>query len=358
MKRTGREQWLKARESGIGGSEIGAVLGISKWSSPFSLAVKKLGLVEEEEDRRSAKLDWGLRHESTIAVWYAEATGRPLLFGSRLAAIMDLAATGELDGMLGATVPWEWGGQTFLPITLEETALIKGIESRCIIESYGDHFLLRHREHTWMIGSPDAFAYDVDLGEWGVIDWKCTDHRFKEDWIPDPPPYYVAQNNQYAFMCGLPWIGFGVLFGFWDAGWVDRSADEELIAAIIERGGEFWRALLENVIPDPDSGADETRETIKALFPRPKEMEEGEEPIALPDDAVEWDDNYMEAKAREKEAAKEAARWENKIRHALGDAAEGLIHNGVTWWSKWVEPSGNRGGYRRYYRRAPKAVKR
>ena len=44
-----REQWLKARQKGIGGSDAAAVLGLSPWKSNVRLWEEKTGLREPED---------------------------------------------------------------------------------------------------------------------------------------------------------------------------------------------------------------------------------------------------------------------------------------------------------------------
>ena len=41
-----KEAWLKARNSGIGGSDAGIIVGLNKWKSPFQLWLEKTGQVE------------------------------------------------------------------------------------------------------------------------------------------------------------------------------------------------------------------------------------------------------------------------------------------------------------------------
>ena len=43
------EEWLKLRHDGIGGSDVAAVMGISKYKSPLKVYKEKLGLVHEEQ---------------------------------------------------------------------------------------------------------------------------------------------------------------------------------------------------------------------------------------------------------------------------------------------------------------------
>ncbi|MFD7964054.1 YqaJ viral recombinase family protein [Streptomyces zaomyceticus] len=66
----GTPEWHAARASGIGGSEIAAVLGLSPYESRFSLWHRKKGLVGPVEE--SEPMYWGKVHEPGIAARFAE----------------------------------------------------------------------------------------------------------------------------------------------------------------------------------------------------------------------------------------------------------------------------------------------
>lgn len=65
----GSTEWLSARASGLGGSEIAAVLGLSPWESRFSLWHKKKGLAAPEPDNDAMRR--GRLLESVVAEWFA-----------------------------------------------------------------------------------------------------------------------------------------------------------------------------------------------------------------------------------------------------------------------------------------------
>lgn len=72
----GREQWLELRRSGVGGSDIGAIAGFSRYATPFALWLDKRGELPPEQDERLERLGRiGLRIESFIAELFAEETG-------------------------------------------------------------------------------------------------------------------------------------------------------------------------------------------------------------------------------------------------------------------------------------------
>lgn len=67
---TGDPRWHSLRLTGIGGSEVAAILGLSPWDSAFALWHRKRGHVERKP--ASAEMSWGQRHEDTIAGWYRD----------------------------------------------------------------------------------------------------------------------------------------------------------------------------------------------------------------------------------------------------------------------------------------------
>jgi putative phage-type endonuclease len=69
----GREAWLAARRDGIGGSEVGALIGVSEYETPFSVFnAKKTG---GKDLSGVAAVKWGHRFEDAVAEEVAEVIG-------------------------------------------------------------------------------------------------------------------------------------------------------------------------------------------------------------------------------------------------------------------------------------------
>jgi putative phage-type endonuclease len=68
-----REAWLQARLAGVGGSEIGVLLGLSKWTTRHQLWQIKVGL--ETDDTASALMERGTDIEPVILRKFSEQTG-------------------------------------------------------------------------------------------------------------------------------------------------------------------------------------------------------------------------------------------------------------------------------------------
>ncbi|MCL2103157.1 MAG: YqaJ viral recombinase family protein [Syntrophorhabdaceae bacterium] len=72
-KATDRAQWLARRRQGIGGSDIAGILGLSEYSTPYSVWANKMGLMPEKVDTPNMRLGRDL--ENYVAQRFAEQTG-------------------------------------------------------------------------------------------------------------------------------------------------------------------------------------------------------------------------------------------------------------------------------------------
>lgn len=67
-----RSEWLAARRGGIGGSDLGALMGVSPYSNPYQVWESKTG---DPVDIMTKRMRRGLRFESAIAEEFAEEHG-------------------------------------------------------------------------------------------------------------------------------------------------------------------------------------------------------------------------------------------------------------------------------------------
>lgn len=68
---SGSPEWHEARKSGIGGSEIGTIMGLSPWESAFTLMHKRAGLIPTEP-LTSMAVKIGNKLESPVLELFAE----------------------------------------------------------------------------------------------------------------------------------------------------------------------------------------------------------------------------------------------------------------------------------------------
>ena len=70
-------EWLTARKSIIGASEVACILGLSKWSTPLGIYNDKLN--PNISDDMTEWQEWGHRLEDAIATWVADTQGLVVL---------------------------------------------------------------------------------------------------------------------------------------------------------------------------------------------------------------------------------------------------------------------------------------
>ena len=154
----GSEEWLEARRSGIGGSEIGTICGLNPWESAFALWAKRTGQIPDPE-----LTGWSIRfgkafEEPILGLWADE---HPEYEVFRTGTYRDR------DGVL--------------------------------------------------IANPDALARHVESGEWVVVEVKTSRGSWRE-----VPPHYEAQVQHYMDVLGLKRaVVVGVVGWDWHESWVD-----------------------------------------------------------------------------------------------------------------------------------------
>lgn len=58
------------RTKGIGGTDIGAIIGVNPWKGPMDVYLEKIGITEPQEDNEA--MWWGREMEPTLAKRYAK----------------------------------------------------------------------------------------------------------------------------------------------------------------------------------------------------------------------------------------------------------------------------------------------
>ena len=69
-----REEWLEQRRKSIGGSDAAAIVGLSKWASPFSVWAEKTGKTPPKEDNEAMRIGRDL--EDYVARRWMDETGK------------------------------------------------------------------------------------------------------------------------------------------------------------------------------------------------------------------------------------------------------------------------------------------
>lgn len=272
------KDWLAARRLGIGASEAAAVLGVSPYQSPMGLYADKLGLLGDDEAATEA-IEWGLMLQPVIVGRYRYVTGRPT---------------------------WETP-----PYTLR-----------------------RSRSHPFMVATLDALT-SIEGGPRVPLEVKNVGGYKAADWREEPPLWVQIQAQHQMAVLGSEQASVAALIGGNRFVFCDVPRNDRFIAALIERLGDFWEALLAHEPPAVD-GTAATKALLRTLYPK-------ETPglvVNLPPEAVEWDSLLTAAKAAKKAAEEVITLHENRIRAAIGEAEAGVTQTGVAFCWKSVPVKG------------------
>ena len=201
-----REEWLKIRQTGIGGSDAAAVAGLSRFRSPLQVYMEKLGLTEPQEETEA--MYWGKKLEDLVA---------------------------------------------------EEFSLRTGMKLRRRNET------LRHKDYPWMIAHVDRLIVGKDEG----LECKTAGAYKADEWQGDDIPWeYAIQCHHYMAVTGYSAWWIAVLIGGNRFVYKRIERDEEIIANLIKIESDFWNNhVVKRIPPDPD-GSTASTEFVKSLYPK------------------------------------------------------------------------------------------
>lgn len=203
------------RSEFIGGSDVGAILGVSPWATPFQLYQKKIGaLVEEITPAKQRIFDRGHRWEPIVLEMLID----------------ELHDRGHEVEVLAVNERYTDPELSFLACELDAELLIDGEETNAEIKT------------------ANYFA----AGAWGDYDSE------------DIPIYYAAQGMHGLMIKPRRRCVFAAVTGF-DARPMIRfmDRDEETIAGIRAKEIEFWQRIQAGNPPEPVDPED-----VKWLFRR------------------------------------------------------------------------------------------
>lgn len=275
-----REQWLKLRNRGIGGSDAAAVARLHPYISPVAVWLEKTGQMQPPEVDSEAA-EWGLLLEDVVARKFAEKTGLRIQRSNRL---------------------------------------------------------FRHREHRFMLGNVDRIVTDEHKRR-GVLEVKTANEFSRDDWIDASnmeeaariPDHYMIQLQHYLAVLGLDYGFFAVLIGGNKFRYKYVERDERVINYLIELEGRFWRENVEKrMLPDID-GSEAAVKLLNYMYPKSKP----ESCIALPEteSTLKLIDELHAAKEAAEKADERFESLKNRMKLLMADNEEAYFRGekAFTW---------------------------
>lgn len=207
------DQWLALRRTGIGGSDIGALLGMSRYTAPYQLYLDKRGelpdIARPEALDRAAR--WGHLHEPLIA---------------------------------------------------EEFARQHNVRTRRI-------GLIRHEKDAWRLANLDRQVHGCPDGPC-LLEIKNRSAWKEKDWgesgDPDGVPDTEAlQTHWYLGVTGYGHAHVGVLINGNDDRYYRVQRDDDLIGDVVAMAAAFWQQVQDGVAPAPGA-AESTTELLGQIW--------------------------------------------------------------------------------------------
>jgi putative phage-type endonuclease len=257
-----REQWLTVRRTGIGGSEVAAVLGMSKYASPLEIYLDKVGELPldrpQHPDLEEAAF-WGLAHEPTIARVFAERSGLRVVEG---------------------------------PGTLA------------------------HVERHWMLANVDRFVLDEDeAAPSSLLEIKTRSAYQLDEWLLSVPDGPALQTHWYLAVTGYRHAHVAALLGGNRLRIHRVERDEGLVEHLVALLGEFWQGVLDHRPPAVD-GSEATEELLGHLY----DVKADAVTVADPAEVLPLLERRRELKAREERTADELRDVDNQLKAIAGEA--------------------------------------
>ena len=270
------EGWLKARTRGIGGSDVGAICGVSPFTSARQIYLNKTGQYPDsmqQNDAAKERMHFGHMLEPIVADEYSQRTGNKII-------------------AVNAT--------------------------------------LVHKDHPWALANVDRLIVDDDGRPVGILECKTTSEYMNEEWESgEILMSYIYQLNWYLWILGLEKGAFACLVGGNKFYYYDVFRNDELLEnTIIPAAEKFW---FDNVLAlkEPEMQATDT-DFANSIYSTVVKNSE----ITLPDDETnELARTVFDCKAKIKELTTIMEEAQNRIKDHLKDNEIGYTKDYTIKWS-------------------------
>ncbi len=254
--------FLKSRQSGLGGSDIATLFGINPYSTKLELYMQKRGEIEPTADTRLTRT--GRAMEQVIAVMVAEREGAKLRKINRT---------------------------------------------------------LRHPKHDFLIAHIDRDYVGVRKG----LEIKNVSPRMAYLWGKDGTPdavaeHYLPQPHHYMLVLDYDLFDVAAYFGGDDLRVYPMARDPEMDELIVDSAHDFWHNhVLAGIPPEPDFDHKSTLPMLRRLYPGTN----GETVIAseLDETLLYWAKVAEDAAAKAHQYEEVAKSAKNHLLAAMGEAA-------------------------------------
>ena len=247
-----RLEWLKTRQTGIGGSDVAAILGLNRYRTPLDVYNDKTA-TDDPQDEQSQAAYFGSLLEDVVAREFATRTGM------KIQRVTRMLRSGEGDWMIAnidrAIVQNDIAGRVYVYDEQRQAETGRQISTDAILEcKTASSFMADH----W------GPSQEAEIVSSKVV----TEHKI--------PLYYETQVQWYLGVTGCHTCYVAVLLGGQDFRIYAVKRDDVVIKALQEQCFTFWQKVKAGTPPDPT-----TKEDVAKLFERDNgEMVEADNTVA------------------------------------------------------------------------------
>ena len=210
------DQFTADRLTGLGGSDLGAILGLNPYRTPFQVWSEKTG--RSESFTGNLQTRFGSYAEEFVAREYSDRTGRQVQRYNSLLRHPNAPLLGHIDRLV-------------VPEGAKRASHQREIRTDLGLEAKTAHALAISRNGDW--GEPGTDAV---------------------------PASYLIQCQAYMLLTGCAHWDLAVLFGNSDFQIYHLHQDQELGEYIVEEASRWWRDYVVADVPPPPSSELEARQ--------------------------------------------------------------------------------------------------
>lgn len=197
-------EWLKERQCGIGGSDVGAILGVNKYKTPFEVYLEKTETISEVKEQSEAAY-WGDQFEEVVAKEFEKRTG---------------------------------------------------------LKVRRDRKHYKHKEYPFMVANIDRRI----VGQNAILECKTANQYLLKEWEDEEiPASYLLQVQHYICVTNADKAYIACLIGGQKFIWKEIKRDDELIEIIIKAEKDFWK-LVEDKTPPALDGSSAAEKYLRERF--------------------------------------------------------------------------------------------
>lgn len=260
-KESDPQGWLALRRTGIGGSDVARICGVSPFGGPLTVWLEKRGEVPDRESSEAMELGEWL--EEAIAQLFSKRTGYKVK---------------------------------------------------------PSNVVLRHQKHQFMLASIDRWVED-DTGATGVLEVKNVGEYMAADWADEQiPDYYMLQVQHYLCVTGLDYAWIAPLLGGNRLRPIRIDRNDALIDELIEIERKFWR-MVEDATPPAIDDSPEAERVLRLCYPESDPTKQ----VTLDDERQDVFKKFIQARAAAALLKTEIQGYKNQLMEFMKDAEAAYI---------------------------------